>query len=62
VDKENRQISPGVCLPKRSINVFTKAVPLFNKVDEGRMAKDFSYFLLLNIVFLRQFFNDIFKP
>ena len=62
IDEEDRQIPSGVCLPKRSVDIFTRPVSFFNKVEVGKTRKNLSDFLLPDTVFLGQFFNDVLKP
>ena len=62
VDEEDRQIPPVVCLPKRSVDIFTRPVSFFNKMEVGKTRKNLSDFLLPNTVFLGQFFYDVLKP
>ena len=62
VDEEDRQIPPVACLPKRSVDIFTRPVSFFNKVEVGKTRKNLSDFLLPDTVFLGQFFNDVLKP
>ncbi len=62
VDEKDRQIPPVVCLPKRSVDIFTRPVSFFNKMEVGKTRKNLSDFLLPDTVFLGQFFNDVLKP
>lgn len=62
MDKENRQISPSLCLPKGAVDIFAGTVSLFNKTEVGTIRKDFSDLLLLNLMLVHQFFNNVLKP
>jgi hypothetical protein len=61
-DKEDGQISSGIGLPKRGIDIFARTMSLLSKAEVREVSKDLSDLLLLNAVLFRQFFNDILKP
>lgn len=62
MDKKYDQITTGVCLPHRSINIFPGSVPFFNKSEVRFIVKKPGYFLLADEVFYFKFLDNFVKP
>jgi len=60
--KENDKISSSSGSSKCCIDIFVRLVPLFDKTKLRMIDNDLPYFILLNVMFLFEFFNDFIVP
>lgn len=62
IDKENYEVTSCVSLTGRIIDIFTSVVSFLNKVNFRPVCKYLSDFLWRDLMFPRQFFNNIVQP
>ena len=62
VDKEDRQVSAGVSLLERSVDIFARTMSSLDRVEMRKLREDFSDLVLVNGMFLRQFFDNVGEP
>jgi hypothetical protein len=60
--EEDNQVTPGLCLPKSRIDIFTSTVTFFNKAEIWAVLKHLSDFFSPDAMLLGEFLNDVLKP
>jgi hypothetical protein len=60
--KENDQVAPGIGAAQRRVNMLSGSMPVFNKTKMGAVAQNLPDFILYDVVFAKELFNDFVNP
>lgn len=62
MDEKDDQIPTAVCLTECSIHIFTFAMPFLDETKIRRIIKNFYHLILLDMMLVPEFINNVFKP